>query len=86
VRRKLSHKFLFPLRLVVAVVDSLAKAATLVTPADLPVDTCRDPSDIPVLGTAIAGDAEFLVSWTMIPRPARYGTWTSSDRRILGTE
>ena len=62
VRRKLTHKFLFPPRLVVAVVDSLAKAATLVTPADLPVDACRDPSDIPVLGTAVAGDAEFLVS------------------------
>ena len=62
VRRKLTHKFLFPPRLVEAVLSSLSNAATLVTPADLPVDACRDPSDIPVLGTAVAGDADFLVS------------------------
>jgi putative PIN family toxin of toxin-antitoxin system len=62
VSRKLAHKFLFPPRLVAALIDSLTKAATLVTPASLPDDACRDPADISVLGTAVAGDAEFLIS------------------------
>ena len=62
VRRKLAHKFLFPPRLVAAVVDSLAKAAAIVTPTSLPNDTCRDPADVPVLGTAVAGGAEFLIT------------------------
>ena len=62
VRRKLTHKFLFPPRLVAAVVDSLENAAAMVTPASLPDDACRDPADVPVLGTAIAGDAGFLIS------------------------
>ena len=60
--RKLSQKLLFPPRLLEAVLSSLSSSATLVTPADLLVDACRDPSDIPVLGTAVAGDADFLVS------------------------
>lgn len=62
VGRKLTRKFLFPDRLVQAVLQSLANAATLVTPADLPADACRDPDDVPVLGTAVAGGAALLVS------------------------
>lgn len=62
VSRKLTHKFLFPPRLVAAVIDSLTRAATIVTPTALPNDACRDPADVPVLGTAAAGTAEFLVS------------------------
>jgi putative PIN family toxin of toxin-antitoxin system len=62
VRRKLTLKFLFPPRLVDQVLQSLTSVARLVEPAALPVDACRDPSDIPVLGTAVAGDADFLVS------------------------
>ena len=49
VRRKLTYKLLLPPRLVTRVVQSLARAATMV-------------ADVPVLGTAVAGDAELLVS------------------------
>ena len=62
VRRKLTYKLLLPPRLVARVVQSLARAATMVEPAPLPPDACRDPTDLPVLGTAVAGDAELLVS------------------------
>ena len=62
VRRKLTYKLLLPPRLVTRVVQSLARAATMVEPALLPPDACRDPADLPVLGTAVAGDAELLVS------------------------
>jgi predicted nucleic acid-binding protein len=33
-----------------------------VAPLDLPTDVCRDPTDIPVLGTALAGSASVLVT------------------------
>ena len=62
VRRKLRFKFLFPETLIGQVLQSLTNAATLVEPAVLPPDACRDHADIPVLGTAVAGDADFLVS------------------------
>jgi putative PIN family toxin of toxin-antitoxin system len=62
VRRKLTFKFLFPARLVDQVLQSLTSAARKVEAAALPVHACRDPSDILVLGTAVAGDADFLVS------------------------
>jgi len=61
-RRKLIYKLLLPPRLVARVVQSLTRAASMVEPALLPPDACRDPTDLPVLGTAVAGDAELLVS------------------------
>jgi predicted nucleic acid-binding protein len=38
------------------------KVAASVTPVDLPTSICRDPTDIPVLGTALAGGASVLVT------------------------
>ncbi len=61
-RQKLRLKFLFPQTLIDQLVQSLTGAAVLVEPAVVPADACRDPADIPVLGTAVAGDADFLVS------------------------
>jgi predicted nucleic acid-binding protein len=29
---------------------------------DLPQDICRDPTDLPVLGTALAGERNLLIS------------------------
>lgn len=34
----------------------------VVSPGAVPATACRDPSDLPVLGTAIAGKADLLVS------------------------
>lgn len=60
--RKLTDKFNFPEREVRQLRRFLARMATTVEPADLPPDVCRDPGDIPVLGTAVAAGASILVT------------------------
>ena len=44
------------------VVATLRSHLELVAPAELPADALSDPDDLPVLGTAIAAKAEFLVT------------------------
>jgi putative PIN family toxin of toxin-antitoxin system len=34
----------------------------VVSPVEVPAGACRDPSDLPVLGTSLAGNADLLVS------------------------
>jgi uncharacterized protein len=60
--RKLVEKFHFPEREADQVAAFLRRAAVVVEPADLPSDVCRDPTDIPVLGTAVSGECTLLVS------------------------
>lgn len=60
--RKLVEKFRFPEREVDQVAAFLRRAAVVVEPADLPPDVCRDPTDIPILGTAVGGDCALLIS------------------------
>jgi putative PIN family toxin of toxin-antitoxin system len=61
-RRKLGEKFEFPSREVNQVVAFLRRVSLIVLPADLPSDLCRDPTDVPVLGTAVAGECSLLIS------------------------
>ena len=60
--RKLVEKFNFPKRDTDLVRIFLRRVATVVKPADLPRDLCRDPTDVPVLGTALAGSCALLIS------------------------
>ncbi len=60
--RKLKEKFRFPDPEVAAVREFIKKSAQLVSPAELPAGSCRDPADLPILGTAVAGKAHTLVS------------------------
>lgn len=60
--RKLIEKFHYPRREADQAVSFLRRVGTIVVPADLPADLCRDPEDIPVLGTAVAGKCALLVS------------------------
>ena len=62
VTRKLRQKFEYPEGVVRELQQFLATTATSVVPATLPHSVCRDPQDIPVLGTAVAGNAELLIS------------------------
>ncbi len=62
VRRKLLQKFRFPKNESDEVTAFLRRAGILVLPADLPTDLCRDPTDIPILGTAVAGECSLLIS------------------------
>jgi len=60
--RKLIEKFNFPKRDVDLVGTFLRRVGLVVQPADLPSDLCRDPTDVPVLGTAVAGQCGLLIS------------------------
>jgi putative PIN family toxin of toxin-antitoxin system len=60
--RKLLEKFSFPRREADQVAAFLRRVAVVVVPADMPSHVCRDPTDIPVLGTAVGGDCALLVS------------------------
>jgi len=62
VSRKLYEKFDFPQRDANQVAAFLRRVGIVVLPAELPSDLCQDPTDIPVLGTAVAGDCAFLIS------------------------
>ena len=65
-RRMLLEKFRFPKREAHQVATFLRRAAVVVVPADLPSDACRDPTDIPVLGTAVGGECTLLICSTCI--------------------
>lgn len=62
VGHKLRDKFNFPEKEIRELRRFLERMATSVVPADLPPQTCRDPEDIPVLGTAVAANASVLVT------------------------
>jgi len=60
--RKLVEKFRFPLREADQVAAFLRRVAVVVEPTELPSDVCRDPTDVPILGTAIGGECVLLIS------------------------
>ena len=60
--RKLTEKFNFPKREADQVAAFLRRVSDVVRLADLPSDLCRDPTDVPVLGTAVAGECALLIS------------------------
>lgn len=62
VSRKLLEKFHFPENESDEVAAFLRRAGIMVVPAYLPPTLCRDPTDIPVLGTAVAGECWRLIS------------------------
>lgn len=60
--RKLVEKFNFPMRDADQVGAFLRRVSIVVEPTDLPPGLCRDPTDLPVLGTAVAGVCALLIS------------------------
>jgi uncharacterized protein len=60
--RKLVEKFSFPEREADQVAAFLRRVAIIAVPTDLPSDVCRDPTDVPVLGTAVGGECSLLIS------------------------
>ena len=55
-------KFKLPAAMVRERVAFLRDHAEMVEPALVPTDACRDPEDLPILGTALAGSADCLIT------------------------
>ena len=61
-RRNLTGKLRLPPEQTDAIVGLVRKHATVVKPTQVPSGACRDRADLPVLGTALAGGADCLVT------------------------
>ena len=59
---KLRERFKFPKKEITDLCRFLKNTARLVEPAELDPGICRDPQDVPVLGTAVAAHADILIS------------------------
>jgi putative PIN family toxin of toxin-antitoxin system len=62
VTRKLKEKFHFPDSDIHQLRRFLLTAGMVVSPASLPSTACRDPADVPVIGTAVSGEASLLIT------------------------
>jgi putative PIN family toxin of toxin-antitoxin system len=62
VSKNLLGKFKLPPAQVKEISRFLRQRATLVVPAEVPPDACRDATDLAILGTAVAAGAECLVT------------------------
>lgn len=62
VERKLRDKFDVPTKEAARLAKAMGLRAELVTPATVEEGECRDPNDLPILGTAMAAHAELLVT------------------------
>lgn len=60
--RHLAGKFRIPPRRAREIVAFVREQAEVVKPARVPKGACRDADDLPVLGTALAGRADLLVT------------------------
>src|SRR5262245_5296381 len=58
----LAGKFKMPAARVQEIATFLREHVQMVIPLELPTAVCRDPDDHFVLGTAVAGEADFLVT------------------------
>jgi putative PIN family toxin of toxin-antitoxin system len=62
VERKLCEKFHLPMPEAAALVAGIREQAEIVTPASVPPEACRDPGDLPILGSGVAGNVDLLVT------------------------
>jgi uncharacterized protein len=60
--RKLREKFGFPENEVAEIRESIVSSGEVVIPVEIPPAACRDPNDLPILGTAVAGRADVLIT------------------------
>ena len=84
-QRHLTGKTTLAVDRVDAIISQVGGLATMVEPVTLPVDACRDPDDLPVLGTAIAAQADVLVTGDrdLLELTAAGGVSVVSPRAIL---
>lgn len=61
-RRHLDSKLKIPTARSTEIIEFLRQRAEIVTPQPVAAEACRDPSDLPVLGTIVAGHADCLIT------------------------
>jgi uncharacterized protein len=61
-RRNLTRAFRMSARQANEVVEFVREHSRVVSPARVPTGTCGDPHDLPVIGTAVTGLADLLVT------------------------
>jgi putative PIN family toxin of toxin-antitoxin system len=61
-KEKLSKKLKLPKKSIQDILAIYLKNSELVTPTVIRIEECRDPNDIPVIGTCVEGKADFLIS------------------------
>jgi putative PIN family toxin of toxin-antitoxin system len=59
---KLRDKFKYPENEIAEIREAAMIAAEFAAPAEVSRDACRDPNDLPILGTAVAGRAEVIIT------------------------
>jgi putative PIN family toxin of toxin-antitoxin system len=62
IRQNLKRKIKLPQDIVDEISKLLVDHASMLEPAVLPSDICRDPNDVQVLGLAVSGQADFIVT------------------------
>lgn len=62
VGRKLREKFGLSAKDALTLVSGIRQSAGVVAPVTVSASACRDPADLPILGTAVAGQADLLVT------------------------
>lgn len=60
--RKLREKFKFSEDEIAEVSSHLLADCEIVSPAEIPSSACRELNDLPVIGTAVAGSADVLIT------------------------
>lgn len=58
----LQNKIKLPNKEINDIIKFLKNEVQLVIPVELPDDICRDKKDIPIIGTALAGKAEVIIT------------------------
>ena len=62
IHKNLLKKVKLPKRGADQIIALLRENSSVVKPTPLPSDSCRDPDDVPVLGTAVAAQADAIVT------------------------
>ncbi len=62
VRTAFSKKLKLPAETIESITALIHENATMVVPARIPIDSCRDQNDLHILGLAAAGEAEYLIT------------------------
>jgi len=62
IERNLSNKIKLPAGVIDEIVRLLVEHGDMLEPASLPLDLCRDPDDVMILGLAVAAQADFIVT------------------------